>query len=161
FIFSHGDTYHHTLLDEPPATWENMTWTPALEAELLRYLKSRGKGTEDWIWFQRNPREDVQTIARKAGLDLSRPIVGLLTSGIWDAQLHYPANAFPSMMEWLLGTVSYFSRRGDLQLVIRVHPAEVRGTLPSRQKVVAELRKAFPILPRNVLVVPPESDSST
>jgi len=161
FIFSHGDTYHHTLLDEPPAAWENMTWTPILEAELLRYLKSRGKGTEDWIWFQRKPREDVRAIARKVGLDLSKPIVGLLTNVIWDAQLHYPANAFRSMMEWLLGTVAYFSKRSDLQLIIRVHPAEVHGTLPSRQKVVDELRKAFSVLPPNVLVVPPESSSST
>jgi hypothetical protein len=45
--------------------------------------------------------------------------------------------------------------------LIRVHPAEVRGTIPSRQPLVAEIRKAFPSLPPNVFVIPPESKSST
>jgi hypothetical protein len=48
-----------------------------------------------------------------------------------------------------------------LQLLIRVHPAEVRGTLPSRQPLVAELRRAYPTLPSNVFIIPPGSQVST
>jgi hypothetical protein len=42
-----------------------------------------------------------------------------------------------------------------------VHPAELTGTLPSRQPVIAEIEKAFPCLPRNVFLVRPESRIST
>jgi len=45
--------------------------------------------------------------------------------------------------------------------VIRVHPAEIRGTLPSRQRVEGEVRRHFPHLPDNVSLVPPESEIST
>ena len=161
FIFSHGDTYHHTLLDEPTSTWDGIAWSAETESRLLAYLKSRWQGTEDWIWFHKDPVQDIDSEAKAIGLDLSKPFVGLLTNVIWDAQLHYPRSAFPSHTHWLIETVRYFADRPELQLVIRIHPAEVRGTLPSRQKTADELVRAFPELPQNVFVVPPESRLST
>jgi hypothetical protein len=161
FIFSHGDTYHHTLMAEPTSAWEELPWTPALEDQILQYLRSRWSGSRDWIWFHDEPDEDFAAYAREVGLDLTRPIVGLLTNVMWDAQLHYPANAFPSMLDWVLRTIEYFKRRPDLQLLIRVHPAEIRGTARSRQPLVPEIEKAFPELPPNVFVIPPESQIST
>jgi hypothetical protein len=85
----------------------------------------------------------------------------MLTNVIWDAQLHYPANAFPDMVDWTLKTIDYFSRRPDLQLIIRVHPAEVSGDIPSRQPLMKEIRKAFPRLPHNVFIIKPQSTIST
>jgi hypothetical protein len=161
FIFSHGDTYHHTLMAEPAEAWESMPWTPAMEAQILQYLKSRWSGARDWIWFHDEPDEDFAAYAREVGLDLSRPIVALLTNVMWDAQLHYPANAFPGMLDWVLRTIVYFKCRPELQLLIRVHPAEIRGTATSRQPLVPEIERAFPTLPPNVFVIPPESQVST
>jgi hypothetical protein len=46
-------------------------------------------------------------------------------------------------------------------LVIRVHPAEITAELPSRQLVVEEIDKAFPILPPNIFVISPESKMNT
>ncbi len=161
FIFSHQDTYHHTLMNEPVASWEKMAWTPEKEAELMEYLKSRWQGTKDWIWFHEKPEEDPMAIAKELGVDFSRPCIGMLTNVFWDAQLHYPANAFPDMRDWAVRTIAYFSKRPELQLLVRVHPAEIRGTVPSRQPMVDEIQKAFPILPKNVFLIPPESRVST
>ena len=94
-------------------------------------------------------------------MDPSKPVIGLLTNVTWDAQLHYPANAFPNMLEWLVQTCEYFATRPDLQLLIRVHPAEISGFPPSRQPILAELRKRVPELASNIIVVPPESDIGT
>ena len=161
FIFSHGDTYHHTLMSEETAGWENLPWTPALEDRLMDYLKSRWTGTQDWIWFHEKPQFEIDEIARKIGVDFSKPCIGMLTNVIWDAQLHYPANAFANMLEWIVATIRYFAQRPELQLVIRVHPAEIRGTVRSRQLVAEEIARAFPELPRNVFVIAPDSDVST
>jgi hypothetical protein len=161
FIFSHGDTYHHTLMAEPTDAWEGMAWSSELEEQIQIYLKSRWSGSRDWIWFHDEPDEDFAAYAREAGLDLKKPTVALLTNVMWDAQLHYPANAFPSMLAWVLQTVEYFKGRPDLQLLIRVHPAEIRGTARSRQPLVPEIEAAYPDLPPNVFVIPPESQIST
>jgi hypothetical protein len=161
FIFSHGDTYHHTLMTEPTETWEQMTWTPELESDLLEYLESRWYGSQDWIWFHDRPVADLERIGREVRADFSRPCVGLLTNVMWDAQLHYPANAFPNMLEWVVSTIEWFAGRPDLQLIIRVHPAELRGTLVSRQPIGAEIQRRFPSLPPNVFLIGAESQVST
>ena len=161
FIFSHDDTYHHTLMTEPREHWEDMALPPARETELLDYLKSRREGLFDWIVFHRATKQDPGQIARQVGIDPSKPVIGLLTNVSWDAQLHYPANAFPSMLEWLVQTCEYFAKRPELQLLIRVHPAEISGFPPSRQPILRELAKRIPHLAPNIIVVPPESGLST
>lgn len=161
FIFSHGDTYHHTLMQEPTAEWRDMRWGARQRMEIDAYLDSRRHGNRDWIGFHERPTEDMDTYARAAGLDLTRPIVGMLTNVVWDAQLHYPSNAFASQTEWVAETIRHFAGRPDLQLMIRIHPAEIRGTLRSRQPMLGEIAKRFPSLPRNVFVIPPDSDVST
>lgn len=162
-IFSHDDTYHHTLMNEPTDIWERMPWTPAMEAQILNYLRSRRHGTYDWIQVHPNANTDLHWIRRELGVDFSTPCVGLLTNVMWDAQIHYPANAFPNMRDWVLATIRYFAGRPDLQLLIRVHPAELaRGTqMRSRQQIVQEIAEAFPHLPGNIKVIPPESEIST
>src|SRR5690606_6953627 len=102
-----------------------------------------------------------ERFAVEAGLRRDKPIIGMLSNVMWDAQLHYPANAFPNMLDWAVKTVAYFVRRPDLQLLLRIHPAEIRGTVPSRQPLLAELRARFPELPPNIVIVPPESQVST
>jgi hypothetical protein len=161
FIFSHHDTYHHTLLDEPVEAWESLPWTELLENQIFDYLQSRRQGSNDWIWFHEKPEEHFDSIAKELELDRSKPIIGMLTNVMWDAQLHYRANAFPSMLSWVIDTIQYFSTRPDLQLVIRIHPAEVRGTLPSRQPLLNEIMAACPTLPPNIKIIPPDSQIST
>lgn len=161
FVFSHHNTYHHTMQSEPTTNWENMNWTPEMEAEILDYLKSRWYGTRDWIAYVERPQDDASNIAATLGVDFSKPCVGLLTNIMWEAQLFYNANAFPSMCEWTLQTIRYFTNRADLQLIVRVHPAEVRATQLSRQPIIDEIRRAFPTLPKNVFIIPPDSTIST
>ena len=160
-LLSHGDTYHHTLLSEPTETWETMPWSAELDAELMDYLKSRWSGANDWVSFNRQPKADLDTIQAETGVDFSKPCIGMLTNVMWDAQLHYRANAFPSMLHWARTTIAYFARRPDLQLLIRVHPAEITGYVKSKQPFLEAIREAFPTLPSNVHVIPPESKLST
>jgi hypothetical protein len=161
FIFSHDDTYHHTMMEEPVSNWENMAWTAEMEEELIDYLKSRWDGSRDWISFNRKPESDLKAIGQELGIDFSRPSVGLLTNVIWDAQLHYPSNVFGNMIEWLIETIRYFSERPDLQLIVRIHPAEVNGAIKSRQLALEEIERAFPTLPKNIFIIPPTSSIST
>lgn len=163
-IFSHTDTYHHTLVGEPSSDWENMAWSKEREAEIVSYLNSRRKGNRDWIWFNRDGNNDMARFAAEVGLDWSRPVIGMLTNVVWDAQLHYRANAFPGMVDWVMRTIAYFKNRPDLQLLIRVHPGELAppgGNTVSRQPIAQEIRNTFPDLPKNVFIIGPESTFST
>lgn len=161
FIFSHGDTYHHTMITEPVTDWEDIQWSDELDKQTISYLESRAHGTRDWIWFHEKPEEEMEKIASELGLDKNKPIIGLLTNVVWDAQLHFKANAFENMLEWIMASIEYFGGRSDIQLVIRVHPAEIRGTVKSRQKVMDEISKRIDSMPNNVYIIGPESPIST
>lgn len=161
FIFSHYETYHHALIKEPVSNWENMKLSDNAMKTIMDYLNSRRYGTKDWIWFHDQPKHELEDIKKELDVDFSKPVISLLTNVFWDAQLHYKANAFEDMLDWLIKTIEYFRTREDLQLVIRIHPAEVRGAIPSRQPLTGEIEKAFPVLPENVFVIPPESQVST
>jgi len=161
FIFSHDDTYHHTLMDEPIERWEGRSLSAAERDTTLGYLRSRWEGTGDWIRFHQDPDFSTAADLKGLGLDPAKPFCVAFTNVFWDAQLHYPANAFSNQLEWLVETIRWFAARSNLQLVIRVHPAEISGSPPSRQLAADEIRSAFPNLPANVIVVPPESAASS
>jgi hypothetical protein len=157
FIFSHDDTYHHTLMDEPVEIWRDRPLSAEEARRVTAYLESRRRGDADWIRFHQDPDANIAAL----GLDPSKPLIVALSNVFWDAQLHYPANAFADQRAWLLDTIAYFSERPELQLVVRVHPAEVSGSPPSRQRAVEAIAARFPVLPSNVKIVPPESALST
>lgn len=161
FILTHGETYHRALMEEPVENWQDMPWSEALEADLMSYLKSRWHHINDWIWFHEDPQLELKGIEKDLGVDFSKPCIGMLTNIIWDALLHYQGTAFPDMLDWTLQTIRYFGTRPDLQLIVRLHPAESRGTLVSRQLLLDEIHKAFPILPSNVFLIPADSPIST
>lgn len=161
FIFSHETTYHHTMMEEPTSVWEDLPWNSRMDEKLTTYLRSRECGAQDWIYFHDRPIHELDEWLQQSGLDPQKPCIGLLTNVMWDAQLHYPQNAFPNMLGWIIQTVQYFSARPDLQLVIRVHPAERSGAIPSRQFVAEEIKKVFPELPKNVFLIGPENRLSS
>ena len=161
FTFAEGDTYHRRMITEPISNWEDMAWSPAHDHALSNYLKSRWQGSQDWIHFNPDPQENLREIGAAVGFDSAKPSIGLLTTVMWDARLHYPTNAFGSVQEWVIETIRYFARRPELQLIIRIHPAEVHGRLPARHRIQEEINRAFTQLPGNVFVIPPESPIST
>ena len=145
-------------MDEPITRWS----CPLSKVEretTLAYLRSRSDGTGDWIRFHQRPKSGADLAG--LGLDPSRHLCVAFTNVFWDAQIHYPNNAFANQLEWLVETIHWFAARPDLQLVIRVHPAEISGTPPSRQHAAYEIRSAFARLPNNVVIVPPESSISS
>ena len=161
FIFSHDDTYHFTLMHEPTEVWDALPWSPRLQQVLDAYMISRATGAMDWVSYHDGSGQSLAELKQEFGIDFSKPTVAAFTNVLWDAQVFYPSNAFPSMLDWLVETIRYFAKRPGLQLVIRVHPAEVKNPLKSRETVVAELGRFMPDLPRNVFVIPATASANS
>jgi hypothetical protein len=157
FLFSHEDSYHFTLMEEPVGDWEGLAWNESLAAALDDYMQARATGAKDWISYHDGAGPSLANLRPHFGIDLSKPTVTAFTNILWDAQVFYRSNAFPNMLDWLVETIRHFGKRTDLQLVVRVHPAEVQNPLKSRQTVIAELARLFPRLPDNVHIIPPEA----
>jgi hypothetical protein len=162
-IASHEDTYHRTMMSEPHDLWDRPL-SDTEEAELLDYLETRRRGRGDWTWVTPEAalRPEVQqreVLVEELGLDPALPIVGLLTNVLWDAQLYYEANAFGDMLEWLWTTLDYFVDHQDLQLIVRIHPHEVK--IGNRQPVAREIARRYPTLPPTIKVIPHDHPYNT
>ena len=160
-LLSHDDTYHRTLVSEPTERWQELEMTPRRAAAIDEYLASRQSGSRDYVAYNTEAIEGREEMLRELRLDPAKPIVSLFTNVLWDAQLYYNYTAFSNMIEWLFETIRYFARRPELQLVIRVHPAEVQSMLATRQPIADEIAREFPELPPNVRVIPPSSRLSS
>lgn len=161
FIFSHDETYHHSLMTEPTERWAENPLTAAQRERIIDYLRSRQEARDDWISFHKPPDYEVAKGLSELGLDPGKPLIAAYTNVFWDAQLHYPQNAFRNQLDWLEQTIRFFESRPDLQLAIRIHPAEVSGVPVSRQRAGDEIAKSFARLPSNVAVIDSESALSS
>jgi hypothetical protein len=154
YIFSRKDTYHKELLEPFPIS-RSLTFS---ERQMtINYLESRDIGKNDWIRFGITSKSKSKPL----DLDFSRPTAVLLTNVSWDAQLHYDSRIFTDMHEWIFETIGWFSKQPNLNLVIRIHPAEATGRIKSRDPVEAFILKHFKELPPNIKVITPLDRVST
>lgn len=161
FVLSQGDTYHKTMIDEPTELWENHALSDEERERLLRYLRARRTGSADWISFGSGSISEFGQHMKALRLDPAKPTIGLLTSVAWDAQLHYESNAFRDQMEWLDASISHFRQREDVNLIVRIHPAEITGFIPSQQRAVDHIHKTQGALPSHIAIVGPENPLNT
>ncbi len=161
FCLTRGDTYHRSLIYEDNDNWQNISFNKKIDERIESYLESRRHGKNDWVFFHKNPTFDPDKLLKEMKVDLNKPIIGLPTNVIWDARINFPTNVFESILEWVFYTIDYFSKRDDIQLLIRVHPAEVNSTKPAQQRIKDEIFKKYKALPKNIFIVDGENSIST
>jgi hypothetical protein len=128
---------------------------------LDEYVGARrlGSAPQDYISYHPNPISDRERIKSELGLSLAQKNAVLFTNVAWDGRVHAPDGIFPGPIEWVLDTLRYLGGRPDIRVIVRVHPAEVKNKKwITQQRLDDEIQRAFPALPANVTVIPPESD---
>ena len=160
FVITKNDTYHKALLYEKNKDI-NVNLNVDQKEKLKKYISGRMTGKYDWIWFNKENNLNTNDIIKRNKIDLNKKIYLMLTNVVWDARLHYENNCFENILEWIFGTIDFFIKNKEKVLIIRVHPAEITGTVKSRQKVIDEINKKYEKLPNNIIIIPPESSDST
>ena len=155
FIFSPHETYHYSLGKEDVKNWEKLELHDNERKKLKSYMESRSNGEQDWIRFSDSRIESIGPTTSTKEYFLA------LTSVSWDAELHYKNRAFPDMKKWLQATVEYFILNPKLELIIRIHPAEITSPNKSREKMFDFLRSIGAINVPNILIYDSDSAIST
>ena len=161
FCFGKDETYHKSLIYEKNDNWENLELNHKVENKIDKYIESRLNGNEDWIYFHNKPNFDLKNFIKKYNIDQTKPMIGLATNVIWDAQIDFPSNFFDNILTWVFYTINYFINNKDLQLIIRIHPAEINSTKPAQQRILDEIKKKFPEISKNIIIIPAEDNMST
>jgi hypothetical protein len=108
------------------------------------------------LW-QKTDREGGAKIRAVLGLD-GRPVVLLPTNVLGDSATLGRTVFSRSMADWIERLVPFFANRPEVQLVVRIHPAETMTVGPSVAEIIC---RALPELPSHIHLVGPKEKVNT
>lgn len=149
----------------PDDAWNQARETPLTteESEALdAYLGQRrqGGGTLDNFWRERV--DDLSRIRSELGLRPGRPLVVMFCNILWDSAVLEKDIGFASMGEWVLEGIQWARTHPEVDLVVRIHPAEVHlVNHPTRERTADHIAANVRSLPANVRVIPADDPTSS
>ncbi|MFH0793486.1 MAG: hypothetical protein V2A74_05575 [bacterium] len=136
--------------------------SPQEKSTIENYISDRKRGLKTVLHFHPNPQEDELLIKRQAGFREGKKHFVLFTNLVWDSAVQYKDTIFANMFEWIRETIVFFADHPDANLIVRIHPAEVKiASDVTEERTGDYLKNAFAKMPPNVCVVSPESDISS
>ena len=143
--------------------WEslgNQTLPEKAKDAMMKLFGAR-KGAQLWGNFarqwQKNPTKGGEAVREALHLD-SRPIALLATNVLGDSLTLGRQRITETMAEMIVKTIAWFVGHPEVQLVVRVHPGELKTHGTSMIEVI---NKAYPNLPENIHIVRPEDKTNT
>lgn len=136
------------FLDSAWDTYANVELNSDELDELNAYLGDRQLG-------RRSIEEYWQQVDNSATFkNGSRRLTTLFTNLTWDSAVIGKEIAFESIHDWISSSIKYFFEHPEHDLIIRVHPAEVRlSGKPTREPVDRLIAERFPQLPPNIRII--------
>ena len=143
--------------------WNNLGDQPLPEKakQALAGLFGARKNAHLWGNFarqwQQNPVKGGASVRESLNLD-ARPLALLATNVLGHSLTLGRPPITETMAEMIVGTIDYFIQHPGLQLVVRVHPGELKthGT-----SMIDVINQAYPQLPENIHVIRPEDKTNT
>lgn len=157
-LFSDGDTYHRQMVND--VHWEEAARTELndeMEKKIKAYLQARIVGAADWINFTNGKEYETEKVRQ----ELPDEYHALFTNVEWDAQIHFDTGIFDKQLDWICRTIDFYLMNPHTNLVIRIHPAEVKGQIPSRQPILNQIQERYNVLPSNIRIVGPDEQLSS
>ncbi len=135
-------------------SWNKFNFDIKKQNRIKKYLRSRVNAVDSWLSF--NIKTNNKTIFTN-----NNPTYLMALNVDWDAIVHFKSLAFKNMFDWVKFTVDYFVRNKDKNLIIRAHPAELLGNVPSSLTADKYLKSIYPKLPKNIKFISSFSSLNT
>lgn len=151
FVFSRDSICALYRVDEAWRTAMALPLTGPELAELHSHLAQRriGGDQSDNYW------EFIRRPSVFSNVESSRAV--LFTNLVWDSAVIGQDLGFDSIVAWILFVIEQYRHRPDHQLVIRVHPAEVRlAGRETRERMESAISEHLTELPSNVTLIAAE-----
>ncbi len=143
--------------------WNSLGNQPLPEKAKLALTGLFGARKNAHLWgnfarqWQQNPVKGGASVRESFKLD-ARPLALLATNVLGDSLTLGRQRITQTMAEMIVRTIAYFMRHPEVQLVVRVHPGELKthGT-----SMVDVINQAYPELPENIHIIRPEDKTNT
>lgn len=156
FVFKRDGIASFYRVDEDWKQLSSIPLTASERHEVQEHFTARetGGGQSDNYW------QAVSSASDYTSPGTTRAV--LFTNLVWDSAVIGQDLAFDSIVDWLVAAVDEFEKRPSSELIIRVHPAEVKlAGRESRERMEDALRQRVRTLPNNIRLISPEDSVSS
>ncbi|MBN1902437.1 hypothetical protein JW926_14015 [Candidatus Sumerlaeota bacterium] len=134
---------------------------PEEQNKIREYLEERKFGKKAVVNYWPEVQDDKNEIMKALSLDPEKKIYVAFSNITWDSAVLDREIFFKSLFEWLQETIDFIKNKPDLQLILRMHPAEVRLRQKSSERVADLIREKFPHLSDTIKLVDADSPISS
>jgi len=130
------------------------------EKELNNFIIKRMKGEEgDTAFYEFSGQKN--NLRKIFNIDKYKKNYFIFPNVPWDRSITFLAGkvAFEDVYKWVSYTIDSFKNQPDLQLIIKIHPAEV-STDRSEKTMLDYINEKYINLPKNINIIPPKTDIS-
>jgi hypothetical protein len=163
-FFQHDDPACKYVVERYWRHVASISLTEKENLDLDRYLSIRQGGVKGigGLVFWPRIEQDELIIRNTLSLEPDKPLAVLFTNTTFDTMTQNMEVIFQDMFHWIKTTIEFFKVHPEWQLVIRIHPSEVRDTgRESNEPVAKWIEATFSTLPANIKIVQPESTLSS
>ncbi len=152
------------MLQDTGRLWQERGDLPLTgeEEEAVHELYAARKGGMLWKNFDRQWQPGGQkggdAVREQLGLDPARPVALLCTNVVGDSLALGRQLFTDGMADWLALTARFFAENPQVQLVVRVHPGELRSVGDPSVDII---QRTLPDIPENIHVIPPDAPVNT
>ena len=156
WIAGRGGPYLRELAGMATGPWTTLELTPRRWNRLDNWLRARETGTAPYV--PAHMEADERRVRDELGIDTRRPLLTFFAPLGWDTRQMYQLGGY-HVEDVILDLVRLAQRDPSLQLVLRMHPAELLQ--PGSESFADVVARAHPTLPENVRIVPATSRISS
>ena len=139
--------------------WQRVRDIPLTDSQSKQldvYLDSRRDHSADTLKYNFGSEESKTETYDRLGLDPSKPTFIAFTNVLWDAASAQREIVFSDPITWIIETIKWFEHHPQLQLVVKIHPAEV--VIGTNQPFASIIKERVEHLPSNVRIIEPHEE---
>lgn len=140
FMVSYGKSYHFDFINKFDFEQRINNYS---EEKILNYLKDRADGKQDWVLFHEGVANNQNLYEQY--FDSEKNNIILFTNVLWDADVHFEEHYFNSMLDWLIESLNYLVQYDINNVIVRIHPGELKGFVKSRSDLYIQLKNKLSV----------------
>jgi hypothetical protein len=149
-------TYGNSDFSNKVVQGQDLVWAE----NLLRTWREQG-GYQGHLFWKKKGYRSLDCVRKDLLLD-DRPLAVAFTNMTFESSVAGKDRVFDSQFHWLNSLLKFFGGHPELQLAIRIHPAEVRASeWRPKESLFEFLCEEVPEIPDNVRVVAPQDKLSS
>lgn len=174
-FITHDYTFHERLaIAVNKSVWDDLSFedkhqikptdindTDRKEAEKILRAWRRDGGYQGHLFWSKSDLMINENLSPKYGVG-SRPLAVAYTNMTFESSVTCKNRLFRDQFDWLEKLIGFFSTYQEIQLIIRIHPAEVRQShWRPNESLYIFLKDEIKTIPRNVQIVAPDEKISS